>query len=209
MIIFSAILLVFILKKAVHCQLHETTLSMLPEDVYKRLEVVPKLIPQAPQDWCDVRFPTGTKFDKGAMVAAKAIRRRPTVTWKGEPGALYTVFMYGVNKYINKIVMFADLILQDFYLHWIVVNVPGNQLSAPENKITSGIEWFEFLKPLIPPYTVTHRYVILVYKQDHPLPENGTAIYDEGFADFPSHEVFVHNETLGEPVCGNLCIIRT
>ena len=81
----------------------------------------------------------------------------PIVSWPSEPDALYTVII--VDNGIERV-------LPKQYFHWMVVNIPGNN-------IHEGVEVIDYLTPFsmeikdgkINPNGKSHPMLVFVYKQ--------------------------------------------
>ena len=81
----------------------------------------------------------------------------PIVSWPSEPDALYTVII--VDNGIERV-------LPKQYFHWMVINIPGNN-------IHEGVEVIDYLTPFsmeikdrrIDPNGKSHPMLVFVYKQ--------------------------------------------
>ncbi|XP_059610214.1 protein D2-like [Phlebotomus argentipes] len=83
--------------------------------------------------------------------------------------------------------------------HWIVVNIPGNDIARGETIA-------EYIGPAPPNGSGLHRYVFLVYEQpDGPMQFNEPYSDDDDFSYRPFFRVqqFADQYNLGTPVAGN------
>jgi len=65
------------------------------------------------------------------VIEVGAMRQRPTLSWKAEQDEMYTVMI--VDGGIERL-------LPETYLHWLVMNVPGD-------KVEEGVEVFQYVTP--------------------------------------------------------------
>ena len=80
------------------------------------------------------------------------MRDRPKLSWTTEPGALYTVVL-------SDEALEAVLGEGNDYIHWVVTNIPGNDIKA-------GSEMFQFIQPWVAQSdSEKHPYLALVFKQ--------------------------------------------
>ena len=85
------------------------------------------------------------------------------------------------------------------YLHWLVVNIPGNQVGL-------GQELQSYAGPTPPPDTGIHRYIFLVYCQ--PTAIDSARIRKLRRPNF-SHATFAAEYKLGEPIASFLFGVET
>ena len=80
------------------------------------------------------------------------MRDRPKLSWTTEPSALYTVVL-------SDEALEAVLGEGNDYIHWVVTNIPGNDIKA-------GNEMFQFIQPWVAQSdSEKHPYLALVFKQ--------------------------------------------
>jgi len=81
------------------------------------------------------------------------MRDRPKLSWTTDPGALYTVVL-------SDEALEAVLGEGNDYIHWVVTNIPGNDIKA-------GNEMFQFIQPWVAQSdSEKHPYLALVFKQN-------------------------------------------
>ncbi|CAG9791320.1 unnamed protein product [Diatraea saccharalis] len=145
-------------------------------------QVVPDVVPKAPTALVKVVFPSGVEVNEGNELTPTQVKDVPTVTWDASPDEFYTLAMTELRE----------------FEHWLVVNIPGNDVTAGETLaayIGSGPSQNSGL----------HRYVYLVYKQpsrltfDEPRLPNTSADNRTNF--FIAK--FAEKYELGDPIAGN------
>lgn len=116
---------------------------------------------------------------------------KPKFAYKAEPDTLYTLAMVDPDAPSR-----AEPSLREI-LHYIAVNVPGNDVSKGETLA-------EYIGPKPPKGSGLHRYVFLLFKQSGPLKSNMKipAGDIEGRKNF-SIRKFAKEYNLGEPVAAN------
>merc|ERR1719347_428824 len=139
----------------------------LPDDflkgLWKQSDVVPELLEEAPPDILDVSFLYGTEVRPNTTLTTGLMYGRPKLIWPADPNAFYTILL--VDNGIER--------LQGAqFIHWMVVNVPGNE-------IEKGVEVIDYLPVFLfkldrngqldddPSYT--HTNLLLVYRQQGPI----------------------------------------
>lgn len=157
-------------------------------------KVVPDVIDQAPSKVLEVQWDGGVKADMGNELTPTQVKNPPKVNWSAEPGALYTLCMTDPDAPSRQDPKFRE------WHHWLVVNIPGNDVSKGETMS-------QYVGSGPPKGTGLHRYVFLVYKQpgkispDEPKLTNTSG---DGRGKF-SIKKFAHKYKLEEPpVAGNL-----
>ena len=82
------------------------------------------------------------------------------------------------------------------FLHWLVVNIPGGDVSKGETQV-------RYKGPMTPPLTGLHRYIFLLYEQQDKL-EECEAPTDSmpGRVRF-NHRKFAKKHKLSEPIAAN------
>ncbi|KAJ6220732.1 hypothetical protein RDWZM_006544 [Blomia tropicalis] len=131
---------------------------------------------------------------KGNELTPTQVQNQPTnITWPVESATtLYTLIMTDPDAPSRKNPTRRE------FLHWLVINIPGNDISRGET-ITS------YIGSGAPKDTGLHRYVFLLYKQSkkltttHPKASNRSA---EGRPKFSTRK-FAKDHKLGNPVGGN------
>lgn len=117
-------------------------------------EIVPELIETSPRSTMKILYPNGYYVKAGNIMKTIDVVDQPLVYWKTDPNKMdyYTVVMLSPD-YPTR----SDPILANF-LHWMVVNIPGNH-------VEDGEVICDYLGALPEPDQELHRYVFLVYKQ--------------------------------------------
>lgn len=134
------------------------------------------------------------EVNMGNTLTPAQVKDPPTsVSWPVEEGALYTLLMTDPDAPCR-----AEPKLREWH-HWIVVNIPGCDISKGNVKM-------EYMGSAPPQGTKLHRYTFLVYKQP------GKINYiDQAVCSQPGFERARRNAremaakyNLGNPVAGNL-----
>ncbi|XP_059622195.1 protein D3-like [Phlebotomus argentipes] len=119
---------------------------------FHSFEIVPDGISSAPENPLEVKYPSDAEANYGNELTPTEVKDEPIVTWESDPEDLYTLLLVGLDAPTR-----AEPSLRAIK-HWLVGNIPGNDLSEGETLaeyIGSG--------PLED--TGLHRYVFLVFKQ--------------------------------------------
>ncbi|XP_063389036.1 protein D2-like [Cydia fagiglandana] len=152
--------------------------------------VVPDVIPVAPKDLATVKYPSGAVVCQGNVLSPIKAQVIPQVSWKASPGKYYTVAMIDPDTPSPEVPKFRE------FNHWLVANVPGDNVTAGETLTT-------YFGPTPPPGTGLHRYVVLVYQQ------TGKLYFDESRLIFAVTRIwfsihkFATKYGLGTPIAGN------
>ncbi|KAK7475380.1 hypothetical protein BaRGS_00033398 [Batillaria attramentaria] len=88
----------------------------------------------------------------GMVVTPTQVKDKPHVSFEADPNAFYTLIMHDPDAPSRKNPKFGE------YHHWMVVNIPGGDVSK-------GEEVTGYMGSGAPKDTGLHRYVFLVYKQ--------------------------------------------
>nr|AAP93925.1 phosphatidylethanolamine-binding protein [Branchiostoma belcheri tsingtauense] len=156
--------------------------------------VVPDVIDAAPKGVLEVQY-GGQKVDLGNELTPTQVKDKPTVLkWDSEPGAFYTLILTDPDAPSRANPEYRER------HHWLVVNIPGNDVSK-------GEELSQFVGAGPPQGTGLHRYVYLVYKQPGKIScENEPKLTNtsgENRGKFSARD-FAKKYNLGAPVAGNL-----
>ncbi|XP_055907077.1 protein D3-like [Eupeodes corollae] len=124
----------------------------------KHLEVIPDVIPegQGASDFLKVSYDSGVFADKGVEVTPTQVKNQPKVQWKAQKNAFYTLILTDPDAPSR-----AEPKMREFQ-HWLVVNIPGDDISA-------GEVLTEYVGSGPPKDSGLHRYVFLLYKQPKKL----------------------------------------
>ncbi|KAH0811987.1 hypothetical protein GEV33_010805 [Tenebrio molitor] len=139
-----------------------------------------------------VTYPKGVKVELGNKLTPTQVKDPPSVKWDAEADAFYTLCMTDPDAPSRKNPKFRE------WHHWLVVNIPGNNLEQGE--VLSG-----YIGSGPPKGTGLHRYVFVVYKQngkinfsEKRLPSNS----GEGRGKFCIRK-FAELHQLGDPISAN------
>jgi len=119
-------------------------------------KVVPDVIDVVPANIIQVKYDSGVEANLGNELTPTQVQNKPTIHFEGESGSLYTFCLTDPDAPSRAEPKFGE------WLHWLIVNVPGNDLSKGEtisDYIGSGP----------PKGTGLHRYIFLAYKQPDKL----------------------------------------
>ncbi|XP_065503931.1 large ribosomal subunit protein mL38 isoform X1 [Caloenas nicobarica] len=90
----------------------------------------------------------------GNMVTPSEASSPPAVSYEADKDSLWTVLFTNPDGHLRD--------AHSEYLHWLVTNIPGND-------IQSGKEICHYLPPFPAMGTGYHRFIFLLFKQDHPI----------------------------------------
>ncbi|XP_053953396.1 protein D2-like [Anastrepha ludens] len=159
----------------------------------KHLEVIPDLISEGPKDFLKVIYDSGVMADKGVEVTPTQVKHQPKVEWKPASADTYYTLLMTDPDVPSR----AKPESREFE-HWLVGNIPGDQLNKGE--VIS-----EYVGSGAPKGTGLHRYVFLLFQQAKKLEFTETRATNksmEGRQKF-STKNFVEKYGLGVPVAGN------
>merc|ERR1712226_219319 len=126
-------------------------------------EQVGEVVGDAPPQRLMIDWPNNVQIvEPNATTSVGLMTTRPRLTWPAEPGALYTVMVIGAG---------IQRVLPKVYLHWMVINIPGNSVEL-------GNEVMEYVTPfslevhedpldgfIKDRHTSAHPMIFLVFKQ--------------------------------------------
>lgn len=164
-----------------------TSFAVEVDEAFRSSKIVDDLLPKPPGSLLEVEFDCGFTT-LGNKFAPIQVRNRPKVTWKGsKENENYTLIMTDAEGKGRE------------WLHWLDVNIPGNNLEKGE--------FLTAFFPSAPPKdSGEHRYVFLLYRQPNKLDLQGqeriSTFQMEGRNNF-STKSFVDKFKLGLPVAGN------
>merc|ERR1719499_382437 len=116
-------------------------------------EPIKNLVPEIPPSKLIVEWPNNVKIDPGSYANVEWMTSKPTLRWKEERGALYTVML--VDAGIKRV-------LPKGFLHWEVINIPGNYLSY-------GHEVMDYVTPFSLEFDEDGNFIKDKEKSSHPL----------------------------------------
>ncbi|XP_046982767.1 protein D3-like [Schistocerca americana] len=115
------------------------------------LDYVPDVVPQEPSSVLNVHYGKHA-VENGNQLTPTDVKDHPSVTWDAEKDTYYTLAMTDPDAPSRKDPKFRE------FLHWLVVNIPGNDIAKGETLA-------EYVGSGPPRGTGLHRYVFLVFKQ--------------------------------------------
>ncbi len=128
----------------------------------------------------------------GNELTPTSVKDEPSVEWPIEAGAYYTLCMTDPDAPSRKEPTRREI------KHWLVVNIPGFQISKGET-----LAGYRGSGPSLG--SGLHRYVFLVYKQPGILAHTETPVSNrsrEGRVNFRIRD-FAKKYSLGEPIAAN------
>ncbi|XP_053946672.1 protein D2-like [Anastrepha ludens] len=160
--------------------------------IFELLEVVPDVIPSAPNQFLKVTYDNALEVQPGAELTPTQVKSQPLVEWAADHDAFYTLIMTDPDAPSRREPTFRE------FKHWLVGNIPGNDISQGEvlaAYVGSG-----------PPQgTGLHRYVFLLYKQAGKLEFLEERVGNNSRNGRPKFRAagFAEKYGLGEPVAAN------
>ncbi|XP_037815091.1 phosphatidylethanolamine-binding protein homolog F40A3.3-like [Lucilia sericata] len=95
-------------------------------NIFKTHQIIPDVIAIPPTELLKVTYPNGVIVDKGNKLTPTQVKETPTVEWTHESNQFYTLTFTDPDAPSRKNPQFRE------YQHWIVVNIPGNDLNKGE-----------------------------------------------------------------------------
>uniref|UniRef100_A0A914EGG3 Phosphatidylethanolamine-binding protein n=1 Tax=Acrobeloides nanus TaxID=290746 RepID=A0A914EGG3_9BILA len=164
------------------------------QEAFKKHGVVPDVISTAPSELVKVSFDSGVEANLGNVLTPTQVQNPPKeVKWNADSGSLYTLVKTDPDAPSRTEPKFRE------WHHWLVVNIPGNEISKGETLST-------YIGSGPPPNTGLHRYVYLVYKQSGKIsdPEHGHLGFSGDKRGGWKVAQFAEKHKLGNPIAGNL-----
>ncbi|CAB3219860.1 unnamed protein product [Arctia plantaginis] len=155
-------------------------------------EIVPDIVPKAPNAVASVLYPSGVVVNLGNVLMPSSVQETPIVEWDADSNQFYTLAMIDADPPSR-----AEPTARE-YQHWLVGNVPGAN-------IEEGERLSDYIGSGPPAGTGLHRYVFLVYQQpgkltfDEPRLTNVLSSERGGF----SIADFAIKYSMGDPIAGN------
>ncbi|KAL3280718.1 hypothetical protein HHI36_003954 [Cryptolaemus montrouzieri] len=165
------------------------------EDVQKAFtsnEVDKDVITPVPSKKLEIKYAkTQQEVNLGNELAPKNVRDAPEVTYESDPNAFYTLSMSDPDAPSRKKPERRE------WQHWLVVNIPGSDLSK-------GEVLNEYVGSGPPKDTGLHRYVFVLFKQPSKITfnEQKHSKTDGNRGNF-SVKKFAEKYNLGDAVAGN------
>ena len=153
-------------------------------------QVVPDVLDKVPPNVATVRFVSGAEIELGNELTPFQVKDAPvSVHWPTESGALYTLLLIDPDAPSRETRHQLGEVI-----HWLVVNIP-------ENDISLGETYYEYIGSGTPEGTGLHRYVLTIFKQPSVLTLD-LSKSREGRVRFNSRN-FAAKHNLGLPISGN------
>ncbi|XP_014602749.1 PREDICTED: protein D2-like isoform X2 [Polistes canadensis] len=155
--------------------------------------VVPDVIDKAPSTLLDVSYPNNLVIEVGKVLTPTQVKDQPTVKWAGDANTFYTLCMTDPDVPSRKDPKFRE------WHHWLVGNIPGNDISKGETLS-------EYVGSGPPEGTSLHRYVFLLYKQPKKLTFDEKRLTNRSADDRGLFSIrkFAKKYNLGDPIAGNM-----
>ncbi|XP_067626131.1 protein D3-like [Eurosta solidaginis] len=154
--------------------------------------VVPDVISCVPEETATVCYPSGATVEQGNVLTPTQVKDQPTVTWKADANAFYTLCMTDPDAPSRVDPKFRE------WHHWLVGNIPGGDVAKGE--VLSA-----YIGSGPPPDTGLHRYVFLIFKQSGKLTFDEKRLPNNSGDDRGGFKIaaFAKKYNLGDPIAGN------
>ncbi|XP_050306842.1 protein D3-like isoform X2 [Anthonomus grandis grandis] len=155
-------------------------------------QLVPDILTKAPDQILSVKYPkSGKTVNLGVEITPLESKPQPEISYEANQGDYYTLVLTDPDAPSR-----AEPLRREFR-HWLVVNIPGNDISK-------GQVLTEYVGSGAPKGTGLHRYVFLLYKQPNRLEFEEKLVTDKEIGDRPKWSVqkFADKYNL-EMVAGN------
>lgn len=160
---------------------------------FQRYKIVPDAIDYSPGKYLIVVYPTGIRAQLGNVLTPTQVQYKPEVIWPANKNLLYTLIMVDPDVPSRENQQFE-------VCHWMVVNIPGNDLSKGQTVI-------EFIGSGPDPNSGKHRYTFLVFKQSRriftDLYVGDNKLTDQSPRLSGSVRQTIDEYNLGKPIYGN------
>ncbi|XP_022831367.1 phosphatidylethanolamine-binding protein homolog F40A3.3-like isoform X3 [Spodoptera litura] len=155
--------------------------------------VVPDVVSKAPEAIVSVKYPSGVEVNEGNVLTPTLVKDIPTVSWEASSDQFYTLAMTDPDAPSRQDPKFRE------WHHWLVGNVPGNNVAAGETLS-------QYVGSGPPKGTGLHRYVFLVYKQPGKLEFDEPRLTNKSGDNRGKFSIanFAKKYNLGDPIAGNL-----
>ena len=160
---------------------------------FKKGGIVPEVVPKAPEKRARVVFDSGVEANLGNVLTPTQVQNPPKVTWEADNEKLYALIMTDPDAPSRAEPKFRE------WHHWLVVNIPGNDVSK-------GEAISEYIGAGPPEGTGLHRYIYLIYQQKSKIQDKEHGHLTNCSADNRGGwkaQVFAQKHGLGDPVAGN------
>ncbi|XP_061394522.1 protein D3-like [Musca vetustissima] len=123
----------------------------------RNLEIIPDVLDEAPMYLLKVTYSGGISADRGVELTPTQVKDQPNVEWEADSDDTYYALVM-----INPDIPSRENPAWREWTHWLVVNIPGNQ-------IENGDVLREYVGSGARKDTGLHRYIILLFKQPEKL----------------------------------------
>ncbi|KAJ8952505.1 hypothetical protein NQ318_003301 [Aromia moschata] len=169
-------------------------LSKCNDDIVKAFkdnEVTPDVISIIPDGVLEVRYPSGNEVKLGNELAPRDVKEIPEIRYDADPDSFYTLILTDPDAPSRRNPTRRE------WNHWLVVNVPGTNISGGE-VIT------EYVGSAPPKGSGLHRYVFVLFEQPGKLTFNEPHhSKNDGKRGNFSTEKLRKKYNLGKPIAGN------
>jgi len=148
-------------------------------------KIVPDVIDTGPKHVLQVKWFRKLEANGGNEVLPSQVKGEPKLSWPVKnQNDLFTLIFVDPDAPSRRDPSKAE------FRHWIVINIPGNQVSKGETVLP-------YIGPSPPEGTGLHRYVLLIFKQKEKIQTSM-----KSRPNFKTQE-FAKKLNLGTPVAGN------
>lgn len=155
--------------------------------------VVPDVVDVLPEQVIQVKY-GDLEVNMGNSLTPTQVKKPPTsISWPVEDGAFYTLLMTDPDAPSRHNPKFRE------WHHWLVVNIPGCDISKGEVKL-------EYVGSGPPKGTKLHRYIFLAFKQPGKISYTDQVVCSKPGFERGSRKArdVAAKYNLGNPVAGNL-----
>ncbi|EDW03752.1 putative odorant-binding protein A5 [Drosophila grimshawi] len=124
--------------------------------VLKEMGVIPEVFKEPPQQLLKMRFENGVEIIEGETYTPTELKLQPELEWSADEGSYYTIMMISPDAPSRELPIYRS------WIHWLVVNVPGTDVSK-------GQLLSEYFGPIPLKDSGLCRFVALVYHQSDKL----------------------------------------
>uniref|UniRef100_A0A1A9W5Q3 Phosphatidylethanolamine-binding protein n=1 Tax=Glossina brevipalpis TaxID=37001 RepID=A0A1A9W5Q3_9MUSC len=160
--------------------------------IFKSYNIIPDVLETIPPKFLEIIFEPNLKADRGTILTPTQAIRPPDIYYKALPNAYYTIMMIDPDVPSRSSPMFRS------YQHWLIVNIPGDQLEKGDDVV-------EYIGPIPSKNTGLHRYVFILYKQPHKLVQKETRVPNNSGNGrrYFNASLFAKKHNLGLPIAAN------
>jgi len=161
-------------------------------------KVIPDVVDNIPFV-LNVTYPKNLTVEIGKVLTPTQVKDQPTIQWKAEENAFYTLCMTDPDAPSRENPKFRE------WHHWLVGNIPGSDVSKGED-LSKGEILSEYIGSGPPQDTGLHRYVFLLYKQPGKLTFDEKRLTNRSGDNRGKFSIrnFAKKYNLGNPVAGNM-----